>query len=756
MISLIELKNISKKYGEKTIIDNINLTLNAGQITFIVGTSGTGKTTLLNIIGGLSNPTSGKILFNGKNIDNDLNTYRGKNVGFVFQDFNLISGLTIVENVEIATEIAGLEKNTDEIILEVKNLGISDPYQKVETLSGGEKQRTAIVRSICKDADVLIADEPTGNLDSQNACLVLDMLQSIKANKHIIVVSHDMEKAKKYADRIITLKDGVVISDEITVEKSEICKSNVENIDNVYDKKSLFKTIYRLGRNSVIIRKGKIISIALVIAMAIAAMSTVVDLNRSGNNISHNVNTNYLETDLINLYYASTPNAGYMELPFSHEEIISIDNDREINEKVLLYFFPTNEWLFSADSETVGVCIKQININDFFQDRVLSNDIDGRFIKDKNEIILAEDVAKQLFGEECIGKVVTLNSGRGNSIDYTIVGINYTRNPSDQIYSFISSESLKDMLAMSMEETIFERQELSSYQTEVQNMLTGGIYGSMLEVEKTEDIVYGKYPSSSEEVMISSFLLSQVLGEFEITTNYSYDQIVAGEMSSEDINKIFLKKFALNFNGVFPVYISGVYNSENVEMRFSNELITNMRKVDPISIDIYVANSERVFQIKDRINENNEFEATSQLETLKDNVSMQTRFFTIALILLGVVLICISCALLSSFIKISVLERKKEVAIIKSLGANNPTVLYILIFDAAVISVLSFLIAIIFAYAIKFVIPLVFANSGLLMTGGSLGVITLIGLMSMLLIFLQTGLSLRKLVKQMPADLLVL
>jgi len=753
---MLELISISKKYGEKRILDNVNLSLNKGKITFIVGTSGAGKTTLLNIIGGLDKPTSGSVVFNGKDIGNDLSTYRAKNIGFIFQDYNLISGLSIVQNVEIATEISGIIKDTDEIISEVKALGISDPHQKVETLSGGEKQRAAVIRSICKDVDVLIADEPTGNLDSSNAGLVLDMLQALKSEKHIIIVSHDIEKAQKYADRIITLSDGNIVSDETLCNNSgRSLKGSDEKNAYIpqYERASFFNTILTLGKNSVGLRKGKIISIALVIAMAIASLATVINLNKSGSTISHNVNINYLENDLMNLYYSNTPNTGYMEFPFSQEDILSVKNDYDIKENVLIYLNVSNNWIFSFGSKTANLCLKQINIDDFFKERVLSNDIEGEFISNKNEIIIAEDVAEQLFEKNCIGKSITLNDGKGNSTDFTIVGINHTKNPFDEIYSFVSAESLKDLLSRIMKENIFQRQELMTYYTEIQSMTTGGLYGSMSPVDEKESLLYGKHPTSDENALISSALLVNVLDYFSIKKNYSYEDITTGMISSEDVNSIFSKKLALNFNGLFIIYISGVYISENIEMRFTNGLITEIQIADPIGIDVYVANPEQISTIKDSINEKFNFEARTQLDTLKDNVSMQTRFFSIALVLLGIVLFCISCALLSSFSKMAVLERKKEVAIIKSLGANNRSVLLILLFDSAVITLLSCLLSLIIFATLKFTMPYILTDIELLTSSFPVGLIILISAIFSLFIFVQTGLTLRKLVKQMPAEL---
>lgn len=753
---MIILNSIYKKHGEKEILKNISLTINSSEMTFIVGTSGVGKTTLLNIIGGLDKPTSGDVIFNGQNIQEDLSDYRAKNIGFVFQDSNLISGLSTIQNVEIATSFSGAKKDTESIRNEIVALGISDPDQKVETLSGGEKQRAAVVRSICKDASIIIADEPTGNLDSNNADLVLKLLKSLNKDRHVIVVSHDMEKARKYADRIITLSDGIFISDMIlTSTQNTIISTKNDTTQNEKNnlKTHFFDAFITLGKNSVKLRKGKIISIALVIALAIISIAAVIQLNQSGNELSHNVNVNYLENDLINLYYGNGPNTGFMEMSFTTDEIQSIQSNYDIKEMVLTYQNVSNDWLFSTSTRTANAHIKQIDISDFFEDRVMTNEIEGQFITTNNEIIIGEDVAQQLFDENCIGEVILLNDGVGNSISLTIVGVNRTRNSFDETYSFVSAELIKELLQKKLTDAIFERQELFQYYTEVQGMTTGGLHGSMKEVETTEQLMYGKMPETSNQILISTGLLCNVLNEFGINNDYTKEQVFAGNISITDINRIFEKKLALNFNGLFAIYVSGIYLSEDLELRYTNELIQDLQEIDPISIDIYLSNPDEAIQIKDKINEDSAYEASTQLETLKANVSIQTRFFSLALVMVGLVLFFISIAMLSSFSKIAVLERKKEVAIMKSLGANNRSVLLILLFDSAVIAILSFFLAMIMFAVLKFVVPCFIPNINILISNFPFLLIASITLIFALLVFFQMGVGLRKMARKMPAEL---
>lgn len=752
---MIQLNSIRKSYNKRVILDNINLTIKSGEITFIVGTSGAGKTTMLNIMGGLDKPDSGSVLFNEKDIWDDINTYRANNIGFVFQDYNLLQGLTVVQNVEIATELSGLKKSADEIISDVKALGVVDPDQRVETLSGGEKQRVAIIRSMCKDVDIIIADEPTGSLDSNNADLVLDMLRGIKENKHIIIVSHDMEKARKYADRIITISDGNIVNDErMTKSDKELAIEEKKECNLKRENPNIRHMIWMLGKNSVRMHLGRVISIALVIALSIASLATVIDINTMGNKLSHNVNVNYLENDLMQLYYENTPNAGQFEYPFTEEDISAVQDEFNIKEMVKIYIPSSKDWFFTAETGMCDACLKQINVNGFFKERVLSNDIEGGFISGDDEVIISEKIAEELFSGDCIGKKIILNSGDGGSREYTIVGINHTKNPSDKIYSFVSADSIKVVLEDSLEQNLFVRQELGNFYTQIQSMITGGLYGSMAAVDNEEELVLGEFPAAEGEILISSELLACAISEFGIESSYTKDEIASGEMKQGDIDRIFAKEFALNYNGVFSLHISGVYSSEDIEMRFSPELIEKMKIVDPVGIELYAQNPEEINEIKEKIIKKYDFTANVQLDTLKSNISGQTMFFSAALVLLGVVLVCISCALLSSFSRMAVLERKKEMAIVKSLGASDRSVLGVLLFDSSVISIMAFLMSFVFYGALKLAQGFVLTNENLMSGGVPVVLLLLISVIFAVLIFVQTGITLRRVVKKMPADLI--
>ena len=218
---MIVIKNLVKKYRSKnrricTALNKVNITLPDTGMIFIIGKSGSGKSTLLNMIGGLDSFNSGAIIADGNDISKfkpkDFYKYRASYASFIFQDYHLIEELTIKENVKLALEIEG-EKGSDisASLAAVDLAGYDDRFP--DELSGGQKQRVAIARAIVKSPRVILCDEPTGNLDKNTSTQILDLLKNISKERLVLIVSHNMQDAEKYGDRIIELADGSIISD---------------------------------------------------------------------------------------------------------------------------------------------------------------------------------------------------------------------------------------------------------------------------------------------------------------------------------------------------------------------------------------------------------------------------------------------------------------------------------------------------------------------------------------------------------------
>ena len=236
MLKLSGIKKVYKtKSGEVVALNEVDLTLPEKGMVFISGKSGSGKTTLLNIIGGLDGCNSGEISLYGKSFKDftqaDYDDYRNTFVGFIFQEYNLLSEYSVQKNIEMALELQGRSFSSEEILALLRSVGIEDERnRKVSELSGGQRQRVAIARALVKNPSIIMADEPTGALDSNTGAQVLGILKELSKEKLVIVVSHDQEFANLYADRIITMVDGTV-SEDVTFFHREI-DGNVADGDN--------------------------------------------------------------------------------------------------------------------------------------------------------------------------------------------------------------------------------------------------------------------------------------------------------------------------------------------------------------------------------------------------------------------------------------------------------------------------------------------------------------------------------------------
>jgi len=223
---IIELRNLHKSYtigdkGEVEILKNINLKIYKGEFLAIVGKSGSGKTTLVNHIGCLDYPTSGEVILEGENVttlsESELAVVRGRKIGYVFQKFNLIKTLTALENVMLPMVFQGVSYNKRREraakLLEMLDMGQRLDFKPNE-LSGGQQQRIAIARALSNNPEIILADEPTGNLDTRNGIVVMNYLKKLHdQGKTIILVTHD-ERLAKYAERIVRLADGKIIGEE--------------------------------------------------------------------------------------------------------------------------------------------------------------------------------------------------------------------------------------------------------------------------------------------------------------------------------------------------------------------------------------------------------------------------------------------------------------------------------------------------------------------------------------------------------------
>lgn len=268
-MSIISLKNVSKFYYNKNTISSgfnkLNLDIDMGEFVVITGESGSGKSTLLNVISGLDSYEEGEMYINGEETSHyneiDYENYRRKYIGNIFQHFNLINSYTVYQNIELVLLLNGYNKNEieDKILDIIKTVGLTKyKNTKASKLSGGQKQRVAIARALAKDTPIIVADEPTGNLDIQSAKSIMKLLKDISANKLVVIVTHNYEQVENYATRKISMNDGKIIEDKNIQPHTKIEAELVK-----YEDLTLFNK-FRLGIRNAFNIKAKFMLLFLV------------------------------------------------------------------------------------------------------------------------------------------------------------------------------------------------------------------------------------------------------------------------------------------------------------------------------------------------------------------------------------------------------------------------------------------------------------------------------------------------------------
>ena len=270
---MIQLKNIKKNYTSRKgvvtrALNDLSVFFPSRGLVFILGKSGSGKSTLMNILGGLDTADSGEFMIDGKNIEGlsqvELDHYRNAHVGFVFQDFNIIETFSIYENIGLALQLQGQKASRARIDEMLEFVGLKDyGKRKGNEISGGQKQRIAVARALIKKPRIILADEPTGNLDSKTSNQIMQLLKEVSKTNLVVIVSHDPEEAELYADRIIKIKDGK-LAEDTGKDPSEF---NHQPFSIVHQHLG-FLASFKYGIHSISRKKGQLMITTFVIAIA--------------------------------------------------------------------------------------------------------------------------------------------------------------------------------------------------------------------------------------------------------------------------------------------------------------------------------------------------------------------------------------------------------------------------------------------------------------------------------------------------------
>lgn len=469
--AMIKLENVNKYYqsGDEKIhaLKNITIDLPYQGLIFVLGESGCGKSTLLNILGGLDKPEEGRILIEGADFSkftkNDLNNYLNSYLGFIFQEYNILKDLNLYDNVALPLEMQHVNKKeikekTNKIIDQV---GLADlKKRKINQLSGGQRQRIAVARALIKDPKMIIADEPTGNLDSQTGATIFDLLKDLSKDRLVVIVTHDEESAFKYGDRVIRIEDGMLVQDisapfgendnnpllepkideTIKVVKVENRKLNQapKNSENLVLTKvsTPLKTSLKLALKNINHKKFRFILMMIICALSLAFFSFTIELNDDPirQNVYTSIDNGYLYADLLQKedlpsdYVKSTVYDDYIGIALPSG---SYDDVKEAIPSLTVHQYQsvcipisTNKYLKNGIySGEIEYLVKYDSSNNY-------NFLAGRGIKEGNSEVIITDYLVSMFKHfnlyreatcyaDYIGRTLQLASGK----EYIIVGI---------------------------------------------------------------------------------------------------------------------------------------------------------------------------------------------------------------------------------------------------------------------------------------------------------------------------------------------
>ncbi|WP_315081911.1 ATP-binding cassette domain-containing protein [uncultured Clostridium sp.] len=422
-MNLLEIKNINKSYTiykqEKTkILHDVNLTFNRGEFVSILGESGCGKSTLMNIIGGMDSDFEGKVLVEGKDIKNmkesELDHYRKSKIGFIFQSFNLIPHLSVLENVSIAMQVAGKsEKDQNERAKELlTEVGLKDHMMKrPNQLSGGQKQRVSIARALANDPEIILADEPTGALDKETSQQILDLLDNIaKKGKLVIAVTHS-QKVADFGSRIVKVDDGKILED-INLKKGykspkKSKRSSSKSLSYLSSFKLALKNMKLNGKRNVLVALGGSIGILSVILMLSLGSGVTSFIN---DEISSSMNPLMIE---ITKEAEDGVNGQGSKMPMFSEGVplnqADIDQIKSINNVSNIEKVSSFTMKSSAEYED-----KRSDILQFITmtESVKEDKLEEGNLPKENEVLLTANLAKSLSSEEeyksLIGKEISV------------------------------------------------------------------------------------------------------------------------------------------------------------------------------------------------------------------------------------------------------------------------------------------------------------------------------------------------------------
>lgn len=648
---MLKLENINKSYNNELILKNINLYFEDTGFISILGPSGSGKTTLLNIISGLIKPDSGTIQYNNLLLNKfnrkSWDSFRTYNLSYIFQDYKLLEDITVIDNIKIVTN------NNNKIKQLLAKLEINKiQKQKVNKLSGGEKQRVAIARALVNDPDILLADEPTGALDTINSVKIMNILKEISKNKLVIIVTHNIELAKKYSDKIIYIKDGTTEHNdyikEFTDIKTTILKKN----------KSSIKSIIKLALNGLKSKKKRTILTSLASSIGIITMALVLLISNGFNKDLKN----YEETTLSKI--PITISNGIYEKKSNSEKLkdnqINIKkkdeylHENNIDNNYLNYINKLNNNYYISYKYDINLPLltnkyKYIDISYFNMIPYKDNDyikenyniIYGRNINNYNEVLLAIDE------NNMVEEDLLMTFGINTDIEYNkLINTKIKIIPNDIYYKeennyFIVNNDLQYQYSNGIELTIV------------------GIVKEKEPIKNISTILYNKE-------LIDKYLT--INENSKIVKKYlNTDNVIIPSNTTKDKILSYLGYKTIPYE--IEIYANNIYDKENLIKYLDNY---NKEEDKIIYIDI----------------------TKDMLELLKNIINI----ITIVLVVFSLISLIVSSIMISIITNMRVLERTKDIGILRSIGKSRKTISRLFNIENILIGIISSIISSLIVY----------------------------------------------------------
>lgn len=721
---MLELKNIKKSYKtgsfKQHALKGINLEFRENEFVSILGPSGSGKTTLLNIIGGLDNYDTGDLIINGKSTKHfkasDWDAYRNNSVGFIFQSYNLISHISVLENVEMGLTLSGVsaKKRRKKALELLKKVGLKEhSHKKPSQLSGGQMQRVAIARALANDPDIILADEPTGALDSKTSKQIMDLITEIAKEKLVIMVTHNPDLAKQYSNRIVEMKDGEIISDT-----NPLTKKDKDKGDFKFKKTSMkFLTALKLSFNNIKTKKGRTALTAFASSIGIIGIALILSLSNGFNMEVENFEQNSLAQSPIIIATQS--------MQIDENTMKKMSNNKELKK------YPTKKEIYIQDDAMDTMLHKNIITQDYIDyiEKMDMKNVAGysfekgtainMIIKDENNYSLA-DTNNQMENMQ-LWTLLPTNPNDGDGVieeNYDILAGTLNNDKPSLILQVdnrnqISSSILKQLGFKDTDKVSFKdimNKEIkvvlnNDYYTKIgDNFIPNQDYEKLYNNKnnitvKVDAIIRGK---EGKEVVTNSSGLAYTKGLVDKVIEYNKNSDIVKAQENKDYNILTHQKF-----------------DESKESTNTKNTMMGYLGADNIPIAIYIYpkdfdTKDTIIEYLDKYNKEKDEENTIQYTDMAKMISSLTGSImdaiTIVLIAFSSISLVVSSIMIGIITYISVLERTKEIGILRALGARKKDIKRVFNAETFIIGLFSGLLGIIIAYLLTIPTNIIIEN----------------------------------------------